>query len=540
MAIEKLNFSDINSGSKDFDTPLGSVADRFMKYGAMLNEQDAEKAKQERINEQDAYQKQRDIVADTRFNDQQAKIDAEKNRLISKDINTANAMQSVYNPDEYKAGRLSVEQKAIDDSIANLSPDEQIVARSEVAKSYDPKASGQQWVDTALSQSNVDSSKIADLRMDMDKQRIQQEQFAENKRLKERELFIQAENARQARQDRIDAKNESLKTKPKYEQFYDKNGNVATVDVNDPVSLDKASKSGFYSTEFIKLQGRGSKDGTTSGSESTTIGTGSFFNKDKKDNVTNINYSSLGKDQKKKLDELSSSTFRGTTGEKKEVINFLDKVDSVSKAAKLSKNEAEELVDLATGSSFGSEIYLNKGVLDARYGKEVFATPDGTITKSDALYSAFNRPETFKIVSVPQEGGKPDKKVFLDLTLPKHKSAYDKYSGEEAKKIETESKKIKETIVEKPIDKNRLNNTSETTDTKGTISTANDDEIRSRLKKAQVDDSLLSYKRANTDLVQSGISQSDIDRVRKEIEDEERSKRLIENRNSLTRQRLEN
>lgn len=206
MAIEKLNFSGINSGSKDFDTPLGSVADRFMKYGAMLNEQDAEKAKQERINEQDAYQKQRDIVADTRFNDQQAKIDAEKNRLISKDINTANAMQSVYNPDEYKAGRLSVEQKAIDDSIANLSPDEQIVARSEVAKSYDPKASGQQWVDTALSQSNVDSSKIADLRMDIDKQRIQQEQFAENKRLQERANAISA----QTRADNLKLKQREL------------------------------------------------------------------------------------------------------------------------------------------------------------------------------------------------------------------------------------------------------------------------------------------------------------------------------------------
>ena len=40
MAIDKLNFSGINSGSKDFDTPLGSIADRLTKYGLILNQQD--------------------------------------------------------------------------------------------------------------------------------------------------------------------------------------------------------------------------------------------------------------------------------------------------------------------------------------------------------------------------------------------------------------------------------------------------------------------------------------------------------------------
>lgn len=450
--IDKLNFSGAGA-NMNIESPQSSTGDSLLTLGKYFTQKDITEQERLRQQEKDAYQRSRDVIADERYDEQQLKTDAEKNRLIGKEINTANAMQAIYNPDEYKSLRMSAEKKAIQDTLANATPEDRLQMQQEL-KGYDPVASGQQWVGSALSQSNVDSSKLADLRMDMDRQRIQEEQFAENKRLKERELFIQAENTRQARQDRIDAKNESLKHKPKYEQFYDKNGNVATVDANDPVSLDNASKSGFYNTEFIKLQGKGSKYGTSSGSDSDAGGTNSFFNIDKKDNVTNINYSSLGKDQQKKLDELSASTFRGTTGEKKEVINFLDKVDSVSKAAKLSKNEAEELVDLATGSSFGSEINLDKGVLDARYGKEVFATPDGTITKADALYNAFNRPETFKIVNVPQEGGKPDKKVFLDLTLPKHKSAYDKYSGSE--NSDKDVKKIKETINEKPIETNKL------------------------------------------------------------------------------------
>ena len=461
MAIDKLNFSGINSGSKDFDTPLGSIADRLTKYGMILNQQDAEKAKQKRLDEQDAYQKQRDTLADTRYDEQQSKADAEKNRLLQKEYNTSNVLSSISDEKGYTAGRLATEQKAIQDTLASATPEERLKMQQEL-KGYDPKASGQQWVNTALSQSNVDSGAIVNLKGDLRKEAEQTRQFNENKRIAQenadRAYSLQKKEYDQRIQERADRfqekKNESLIAKRKYEQFYDKNGNVATVDVNDPVSLDNASKSGFYNTEFIKLQGKVSKDGTTSGYESNAGGTNSFFNRDKKDYITNINYSSLGKDQQKKLDELSASTFRGTTGEKKEVINFLDKVDSVSKSAKLNKNEAEELVDLATGSSFGSEINLDKGVLDARYGKEVFATPDGTITKADALYNAFNRPETFKIVNVPQEGGNPDKKVFLDLTLPKHKSAYDKYSGIE--NADLEMKKIKETITEKPVEKNRL------------------------------------------------------------------------------------
>ena len=182
MAIDKLNFSGINSGSKDFDTPLGSVADRFMKYGLILNQQDAEKAKQKRLDEQDAYQKQRDTLVDSRYDaDKKERLD-DKNRLLQKDYNTANAMSAIENKDAYIAGRMSSEQKAIQDTLASATSEERLQMQQEL-KGYDPKASGQQWADAALSQSNVDAKDITNLKRDITKEAEQIRQFNENKRI---------------------------------------------------------------------------------------------------------------------------------------------------------------------------------------------------------------------------------------------------------------------------------------------------------------------------------------------------------------------
>ena len=169
MAIDKLNFSGINSGSDNFVSPMGSIGDRLMKYGNYMVTQGNEEERLKLQQEKDAYQRGRDVIADTRYDEQQLKTDAEKNRLIGKEINTANAMQAIYNPDEYKSLRMSSEQKAIQDTLANATPEDRLQMQQEL-KGYDPKSSGKQWVDTAIGQSNVDSSKLADLRINMDKQ----------------------------------------------------------------------------------------------------------------------------------------------------------------------------------------------------------------------------------------------------------------------------------------------------------------------------------------------------------------------------------
>ena len=191
--IDKLNFSGAGS-NMNIESPQSSIGDSLLNLGKYFTQKDS--LEQERIRQagRDVYQRSRDDIADTRYDEQQLKTDAEKNRLIGKEINTANAMQAIYNPDEYKSLRMSSEQKAIQDTLANATPEDRLQMQQEL-KGYDPKSSGQQWVGTAIGQSNVDSSKLADLRMDMDKQRIQQEQFDENKRLQAEQNRISASNS---------------------------------------------------------------------------------------------------------------------------------------------------------------------------------------------------------------------------------------------------------------------------------------------------------------------------------------------------------
>lgn len=191
--IDKLNFSGAGS-NMNIESPQSSIGDSLLNLGKYFNKKDSLEQERLRQQEKDAYQRGRDVIADTRYDEQQLKTDAEKNRLIGKEINTANAMQAIYNPDEYKSLRMSSEQKTIQDTLANATPEDRLQMQQEL-KGYDPKASGQQWADTAIGQSNVDSSKLADLRMDIDKQRIQQEQFDENKRLQAEQNRISASNS---------------------------------------------------------------------------------------------------------------------------------------------------------------------------------------------------------------------------------------------------------------------------------------------------------------------------------------------------------
>ena len=182
MAIDKLNFSGINSGSDNLVTPISSLSERLMKYGSILNQNALDEQKQKRLDEQDAYQKQRDARSDANYEaDKKERLD-DKNRLLQKDYNTANAMSAIENKDAYIAGRMSAEQKTIQDTLANATPEDRLQMQQEL-KGYDSKASGQQWAGTALSQSNVDAKDITNLKRDITKEAEQTRQFNENKRI---------------------------------------------------------------------------------------------------------------------------------------------------------------------------------------------------------------------------------------------------------------------------------------------------------------------------------------------------------------------
>ena len=78
MAIDKLNFSGINSGSDNFVSPIGSLSDRLMKYGNYMVTQGNEEERLKLQQDKDAYQRGRDAITDARLNKQEARQDKEQ------------------------------------------------------------------------------------------------------------------------------------------------------------------------------------------------------------------------------------------------------------------------------------------------------------------------------------------------------------------------------------------------------------------------------------------------------------------------------
>ena len=77
MAIEKLNFTGAGQGSSSSSSNnvsgYSSIADRFLDFGDQLN-------KDQIIRERDAYAKERDLIADKRYEEQQAILKAERDK----------------------------------------------------------------------------------------------------------------------------------------------------------------------------------------------------------------------------------------------------------------------------------------------------------------------------------------------------------------------------------------------------------------------------------------------------------------------------
>ena len=204
--IDKLNFNKIGT-DMNIKSPQSSLGDSFLDLGKYLTMKD--ESEQERIRQagRDLYQRDRDAIADSRYEADKKERLEDKNRLLQKDYNTANAMSAIENKDAYIAGRMSAEQKAIQDTLANADP----VLRSQIQselKGYDPKASGQQWADTALGQSNVDANMISNLKRDIVKQAADEKYKAETLALQKEQNAISA--GARADQRRLDERKLTL------------------------------------------------------------------------------------------------------------------------------------------------------------------------------------------------------------------------------------------------------------------------------------------------------------------------------------------
>ena len=188
--IDKLNFSGAGA-NMNIESPQSSIGDSLLTLGKYFTQKDITEQERLRQQERDQHALEREGITDARYEaDKKERLD-DKNRLLQKDYNTANAMSAIENKDAYIAGRMSAEQKAIQDTLANADP----VLRSQIQselKGYDPKASGQQWADTALGQSNLDANMISNLKRDIVKQAADEKYKAENLALQKEQNAISA------------------------------------------------------------------------------------------------------------------------------------------------------------------------------------------------------------------------------------------------------------------------------------------------------------------------------------------------------------
>lgn len=79
-----------------------------------------------------------------------------------KELATNEAMRAVLDPKGYQASKIAAEQGAIQQSLANLSPEERAVAEQQVKTNYTPEASGKQWLDVAQGAKGADIGKMFD------------------------------------------------------------------------------------------------------------------------------------------------------------------------------------------------------------------------------------------------------------------------------------------------------------------------------------------------------------------------------------------
>ena len=193
--IDKLNFSGAGA-NMNIESPQSSIGDSLLTLGKYYTQKDI--TEQERLLQakKDQHALEREGITDARYEaDKKERLD-DKNRLLQKDYNTANAMSAIENKDAYIAGRMSAEQKAIQDTLASATPEDRLQMQQEL-KGYDPKASGQQWASTALSQSNVDSKDITNLKRDITKE-------AADEKYKQASLALQKQQYALANQERAD------------------------------------------------------------------------------------------------------------------------------------------------------------------------------------------------------------------------------------------------------------------------------------------------------------------------------------------------
>ena len=174
----------------NFGTALAAPGDYLTKLADKqelrdrLEKEDALKA------EALAYSRGRDELQDKRYDENLARVEAEKNDLKQKEANTAALLFANRDKDAFIASKINAEKQAAYDGLNNLTGQEAIDTKNQLDAYFagqGAKDSGKQWLENAQSATNIDAIKVEQALFD---QKKLQEEMAQRK----------AESAQRARE----------------------------------------------------------------------------------------------------------------------------------------------------------------------------------------------------------------------------------------------------------------------------------------------------------------------------------------------------
>ena len=155
------------AASNAYVAAQNSFGEALMKPVGLLSKMYTDEYERKLQADKMAQEQKRWDITNARAEEQANRERDKYGREILKEAATSEAMQATLDPSKFTQGKVLGEQQAAEAGIANLSPEEQVTARQQMAASYDPKLSGQQWLTGATSATNVDQGKLFDTKAKM-------------------------------------------------------------------------------------------------------------------------------------------------------------------------------------------------------------------------------------------------------------------------------------------------------------------------------------------------------------------------------------
>ena len=255
MAIDKLNFSTgaIVNPYEGLTRTLGSFADAAREKLAR------DELRQDRLAQQEESKRQWDIQ-NTRAEAQAKRQEDEYQRGVAKDTATSEALSAVLDPKRFQDTKMTGEKNAIVQSLANLSPQDRVIAEQEL-KAYSPEASKSGWLSSALTGSNVDQSKVLGTQSSLLSMKLNDPNSAEFRAKQAAERAEKAweigqrEAAAVRAESRADAK-EANKVKSMFDVLSVRNTTPTQTVTNEAVIKNIADKQSKFGDAYVDRYGQ--------------------------------------------------------------------------------------------------------------------------------------------------------------------------------------------------------------------------------------------------------------------------------------------